>query len=125
MNKEQKAFIDNLVKNNGGKLPTTCHGQPGSMEEKVKNTIRQTKLKDLDYKKIVYDYIAPTNRITKNKVLDMLLDIKEKGDFTEYNNWVRENKSNGSFKRPNSPNYTNRLVDVGYTGYYGAFACVA
>ena len=113
MNEEQKEFINKLLKDaNAG---ASLHGlivNDINMGEIAQKTIKETNLKDLDYKAIVHDYISPSNSKTKNKILDMLLDIKENNDFTQYNNWVKENEKRGSFNKPHNPNYTNRLVDV-------------
>ena len=113
MNEEQKEFINKLLKDaNAG---ASLHGlivNGINMGEIAQKTIKETNLKDLDYKAIVHDYISPSNSKTKNKILDMLLDIKENNDFTQYNNWVKENEKRGSFNKPHNPNYTNRLVDV-------------
>ena len=110
MNEEQKEFINKLLKDSN-----TNHGlivNDIDMGKRAQITIKETNLKDLDYKTIVHDYISPSNSKTKNKVLDILLDIKENNDFTQYNNWVKENEKRGSFNKPHNPNYTNRLVDV-------------
>ena len=100
MNEEQKEFINKLLKSGKLNQEQNCTGavvhglivDGVDMGKRAQTTIKETNLKDLDYKTIVHDYISPSNSKTKNKVLDMLLDIKEKGDFTEYNNWVKENE---------------------------------
>ena len=116
MNEEQKEFINKLLKDSNTNTNTnTNHGlivNDIDMGKRAQITIKETNLKDLDYKTIVHDYISPSNSKTKNKVLDILLDIKENNDFTQYNNWVKENEKRGSFNKPHNPNYTNRLVDV-------------
>ena len=121
MNEEQKEFINKLLKDSNIKQKqqsctgASLHGlivDGIDMGKRAQTTIKETNLKDLDYKRIVHDYISPSNSKIKNKVLDMLLDIKENNDFTQYNNWVKENEKRGSFNKPDNPNYTNRLVDV-------------
>ena len=63
MNEEQKEFINKLLKDSNTNTNTN-HGlivNDIDMGKRAQITIKETNLKDHDYKTIVHDYISPSN----------------------------------------------------------------
>ena len=123
MNEEQKAFIDNLVKNNidhrdmsrdsdaeGLRVPLPVHGLRFGSKKPVKNVNYKGEEKTVDD---LMEIVNPKNNLKSeivNEVRRILTLIVNDDRYDYYNTWIKRKGMKSSVSKENT--YSNRLFNI-------------